>query len=250
VRQFTHQGIAVVLEARLTLAIDCSNYSGAISIQQAHNLYSDGVRKAIVQVVNPSVLTHRQQIPNLLAAKIEVEAYVYVWFSAGEAFCYNRAVWACNELVQYAEVRKVWLDCEQSDHDTPPFDYVHAAVSPSIRQSVQAVRDRVFVPGIYTAAWWWIPGASNSQEWKDLDLWDANYDLDPDLDPVDYGGWTVPRMTQYQANTTLAGVPMLDLNAYVGTVEPAPPAVPVAEINAKLTDARQLIMDAYTLLNP
>lgn len=211
------------------LAIDCSNYSGELSAQQASDLYAAGVRKAIVQMVNERVLTHRQQIPVLLAAGIEVEGYVYVWFGTepGSAeWAAQRVGWACDELAKFpGATRRMWLDCEQSDHDTPPFDYVHAPTSPTIRACVAAVRDRGFDPGIYTAAWWWIPGVSNSTEFCDLPLWNANYDLDPDLDEVNFGGWTVPRMEQFKGSTSLARVPMVDLNSFAAAAAAPPAAV-------------------------
>lgn len=221
-----------------TLAIDCSNYSGEITPAQATELYSLGVRKAIVQLVNPDIMTHTQQIPVLQNAGINVEGYVYIWFSAGETWAADRVTWAGRELARYVgpPVTTLWLDCEQSDHDTPPFDYVHAPTSPTIRACVQAAKDLGFNPGIYTAAWWWIPGVSNSSEFSTLPLWVANYDLDPDLDPVDFGGWTVPRMEQYQANVVLAGVPMLDLNSYI------------AETKPKSEQIRELLEKAIALL--
>ncbi len=245
----------------LRLCIDVSNYSGPISIEQATALYALGVRKAIVQFVNPSILVHRQQIPNLKAAGISVEGYSYCWFSAGPSFIDARTQWACTEAQSFG-VTHMWIDCEQSMGDNPPFDHVHQPVSPSIRAAVDRVKAMGLTAGIYTAAWWWIPGASNSQEWKDLPLWNANYDLDPDLDVVNYGGWTVPRMEQYQGDTTLAGVPYIDLNSFEGT--PDVPSLPIAQINDLLTQARgkameardraeesqALILQAYYLLNP
>lgn len=224
------------------LAIDLSNYTGEVTVQEARDLYAAGVRRAIVQIVHDRafvtlgdgsrVLSHQQQIPALLAAGIEVECYVYVWFSAGEVWAADRVGWALGEASKFIGSRGfrnlMWLDCEQSDHDDPPFDYVHAPVSPTIRACVARVKGAGFQPGIYTAAWWWIPGASNSREWSDLPLWDAHYDLDPDLDPVDYGGWTVPRYSQYQGNAAIGSVGSIDLNSYEAAAAvpaPEPPKV-------------------------
>ena len=198
------------------LAIDMSNYTGSVGTVKARNLAKAGVKRAIVQLVNERVYTHDSQIPSLLAADIEVQSYVYLWFSGGPDFMETRMNWACDQLDKYeGKVGFIWLDCEQSDRDDPPFDYVHAPVSPTIRKCIEVATERGYNVGIYTAAWWWIPGASNSTEWSDLPLWNCNYDLDPDLDPVDFGGWTVPRMEQYQGNTTLQDVPYIDLNSYI-----------------------------------
>ena len=196
------------------LAIDCSNYSGEITVEQARALYASGVRRAIVQIVNPDILTHRQQIPVLLACGVEVEVYVYVWFSSGEQFVRDRVAWACREAAAFPLISRVWLDCEQSDADDPPFAYLTEPTTQIIAAAVETVEVRGFSAGIYTARWWWVPGTSDSHAFAHLPLWNANYDGDPDLDPAGYGGWNVPAMEQYQGSTTLAGVPMVDLNAY------------------------------------
>lgn len=199
------------------IAVDVSNYSGELSASQCQSLKANGVNKVIVQLVNPNILTHRQQIPALLAAGIEVEGYVYVWFDANDrngGFATGRTQWACDEFRALTVGKMMWLDCEQSMHDTPPFDYIHASTSPTIANCVSAVEQAGLNPGIYTAGWWWGPGVSNSAMWKDLPLWDANYDGVQALTPVNYGGWVKPTMKQYQGTTTFAGVPMVDLNWY------------------------------------
>lgn len=228
------------------LAIDISNYTGEITLQQAADLRASGVERAIVQLVNPSILTHRQQIPTLLAAGIDVQGYVYVWFSADILFITERIFWACEELRRYAPSgTMIWLDCEQSDTDSPPFDYVHEPTSQKIRAAVNAVLDVDFVPGIYTGAWWWVPGTSDSHEWADVPLWDANYDLDPDIDSVDYGGWTVPHMTQWRGSTTWADVPMVNLDSFEAPAAgeaPPPPSPP------DIDEAKRLLRAALEAL--
>ena len=207
----------------MALAVDCSNYSGEISEQQARDLWAAGVRKVIVQIVNERVLTHRQQIPVLLAAGLEVEAYVYVWFSSGEEWVKQRVAWACRELGAFPKVSMLWLDCEQTLDDDPPFDHVNEPTTDIIRAAVDVVTHAGYRTGIYTAQWWWVPGTDNTTAFSHLPLWSANYDLDPDRDPANYGGWGVPDMEQYQGSTTLAGVPMVDLNVYEPTEAPSLP---------------------------
>lgn len=200
----------------MTRAADLSNWSGEITPQQAHDLYEEGVRRVIVQVVNERILTHRQQIPVLIDAGLEVQAYVYVWFSGGEQFVKDRVRWACSELGAFPRVEMVWLDCEQSTEDDPPFDYINLPTTVIIRSAVDVVARSGYRPGIYTRRDWWELGTNNSTAFKDLPLWNANYDGDPDLDPAGYGGWGIPHMEQYQGTSTLAGVPMVDLNSYDG----------------------------------
>ena len=222
----------------LRLAVDISNYSGVISPAQAEALKNFGVVKAVVQFVNPTASIHAEQIPNLLAAGIEVEGYVYIWFSGGVDFVAQRVTWACTEMKKYVTTGLMWLDCEQADTDNPPFDYVHAPVTPQIRAGIAAVTNAGLTPGIYTAAWWWIPGASNTTEFSSqgVPLWNANYDLNPDLDPVNYGGWTVPRMEQFQGSTVLVGIPMVDLDSIESL-----PTVDIEAVRAKLREALILL---------
>ena len=250
---------AVKVEAPVPeFAIDISNYSGPLTHYQAAGLYNAGVRRCVVQLVNERILTHREQVPMLLAAGIEVQFYVYVWFSAGEAFMQSRIAWAAREADMYPGATKmIWLDCEQADTDDPPFDYIHLPVSPTIRASVEAVRQYGYQPGIYTAAWWWIPGASNSSEWADLPLWYANYDNDPALTPVSFGGWGVPAMKQYAGEQTLVSVPNIDLNSYEAysypppAPEPPPVFVPdIAKARAEMEVAIEHIQAAHDALTP
>lgn len=198
----------------MALCIDVSNYSGEISEQQARDLWAVGVRKVIVQIVNERILTHRQQIPVLLAQGFEVECYVYVWFSGGEQFVRDRTAWACRELSAFPTVSMLWLDCEQSSEDDPPFDHVNEPTTKIIAAAVETVTVRGLSTGIYTAQWWWVPGADNSTAFAHLPLWSADYDGDPTLTPAGYGGWAHPTVKQYQGTSTLAGVSGIDLNVY------------------------------------
>lgn len=245
----------VKVEATVPNCIDVSNYSGPITHYQAAALYNAGVRRCVVQLVNERILTHREQIPTLLDAGIEVQFYVYVWFSAGEAFMQSRIAWAAREADAYPGASKMmWLDCEQADTDNPPFDYVHLPVSPTIRASVDAVRQYGYQPGIYTAAWWWKPGAGDSHEWSDLPLWVANYDGDPTMYEAGFGGWGLPAMKQYVGDQTLANVPSVDFNSYVYTTPPpSAPAPFVPDVDralAALEAAVENIQAASDALTP
>ena len=214
----------------MAISVDLSNYSGEIGAQQARDLWAAGVRKVIVQIVNERILTHRQQLPVLIAQGFEMEAYVYVWFSGGEQFVRDRDAWACRELAAFPTVSMLWLDCEQSPEDDPPFDHVNEPTTDIIRAAVDVVTRAGYRTGIYTARWWWEPGTDNSTAFSHLPLWSANYDLDPDRDPANYGGWGVPDMEQYQHDVTLAGVPNIGLNVYEPDVSPVTPTPPVSEI--------------------
>ena len=73
-------------------------------------------------------------------------------------------------------------------------------------------------PIIYTAYWFWHDRFGNPDNFKDVPLWNAYYDKDPDFDfaHLPYGGWTVDDVvgTQYEGTTTFAGVEM-DRNSFL-----------------------------------
>lgn len=187
----------------MTLAIDISNYSGEITYQQVSDLVAAGVKRVVVQCVSPSILSHRQQIQALAGSGIEAEAYVYLWMATDVA---ERVGWACDELAAFPQVKRLWLDCEDTTAG-PTQPVVRAAIQSAITASTLPV-------GIYSSGWWW-NGATGS--WKGcsgLPLWDANYDGRTVLDVPTYGGWLSQEMKQYRGDTTIAGIPNVDLDWY------------------------------------
>ena len=189
------------------LAIDCSNYTGELSAQQVNDLYAAGVRRAIVQTVNPSLLTHRQQIPVLKSAGMEVEGYVYLWFHMDIA---ERVRWACDELRRLG-IGHLWLDCEDNDFQNGE-DVIR--VLRGIREAIEVAHASGLTVGIYTAAWWWQYAAGNSEEFAHLPLWVAYYDGAADGMFRAFGGWETCELKQYEGDTSLAGVSGIDLNWY------------------------------------
>lgn len=213
-----------------TLAVDISNYTGGLTPETARAMYEGGVRRAIVQFVRPDQRQYVDQISALRGAGIEVEGYVYLWFSSPIEWAVNdRVEWACAEAALLG-LKRMWLDCEQSMENDPPFDYVTQPTSPHIRAAIAKVREYRLDPGIYTAKWWWVPGVSDSREFSQagIPLWNANYDEDRDIDDADFGGWTVPLMEQFQGWGDLAGVTGIDLNSYMA----AQPGIPSPVANA------------------
>ena len=67
---------------------------------------------------------------------------------------------------------------------------------------------------IYTAKWAWTSHMNDTHIFKSYPLWDAAYDSNPDIDPVNYGGWTEAIGTQYQGTTNLYGSDF-DLNSFL-----------------------------------
>lgn len=194
----------------MPLAIDVSNYSTRFN---ASALAQAGVKRAVVQIVNERVTTHRQQIPALLAAGIEVEAYVYQWFSGGESFIRQRMNWALDELAFYPDVRRVWLDCEQGEDDDPPYGG-GLYTRDMIRLAVSLAGERGYEVGIYSAKWWMDRFLHEVTEFAHLPLWVAQYDGRQDTAFVPFGGWERCEMKQYAGIGEIAGVGGIDVNWY------------------------------------
>lgn len=211
------------------IAIDCSNYTTGFD---AHALSDAGVGRVIVQLVNERIDTHIYQITNAIEAGVEVEAYVYQWFSGGHEFIRQRMEWAIEQLSYFPEVRRIWLDCEQSQSDNPPYDGSGDTLG-MIREAMKIAEDRGFEVGIYTGAWWW---SAYAGEELGCPLWLAQYDGIQALD-CGIGGWNA-EMKQYAGIGTIAGVNGIDFNWYVGEDEMSTSPTVIKAVNA----------DAFALL--
>lgn len=78
----------------------------------------------------------------------------------------------------------LWLDCEtyEADGSNPGLNV--------ISQAVAACRDRGIAVGIYTGKFWWRDHTGDSTAFKDLPLWQANYNGIQALEAPGFGGWT------------------------------------------------------------
>ena len=190
------------------IGIDVSNYTTGFN---ARALAQVGVKRAVVQVVNERITTHREQIPALLAAGIETEAYVYQWFSGGPEFIRRRMNWALDELAVFPEVRRVWLDCEQGEDDNPPYGGGMETIE-MIRLAITLAGERGYEVGIYSAKWFWDRYLHEVTEFSTLPLWAAQYDGRQDTSIVPFGGWERAEMKQYAGIGEIAGVGGIDFN--------------------------------------
>lgn len=192
----------------MPLAVDVSNYTGAISEAQAEELRAAGVGRAIVQVVDPPPVyppsVFRQQIPVLLAAGLEVEAYVYLWLGGNTA---QQVLDAIAKVGAWrTHVGRLWLDAE--DVSVPEHQHANLAAIEA------AVRACSMPTGVYTAGWWWRPYVGDSGAFAHLPLWAAEYDGEPSMRFTPFGGWSVCAMKQHAGDTSLAGISGVDLNWY------------------------------------
>ncbi|TAJ21558.1 MAG: hypothetical protein EPO65_01305 [Dehalococcoidia bacterium] len=194
--------------ARVPLAVDVSNYTGAISGAKAAALRTAGVGRAIVQIVDPPPgyppSVFRQQIPVLLDAGFEVEAYVYLWLGGNTA---HQVLDAIARVAPWrARLRRMWLDAE--DVSVPEHQQAN-------RAAIDAAVGACSMPaGVYTAGWWWRPYMGDSSAFAQLPLWAAEYDGDASTRFTPFGGWNACAMKQHIGDTSLAGIGGIDLNWY------------------------------------
>ncbi|MFA7248279.1 MAG: GH25 family lysozyme [Dehalococcoidia bacterium] len=199
----------------MPLAIDVSNFTGPIEGPQAAALRAAGVRRAVVgtqypQPPYPAGCAHLQ-IPALLEAGIEVEAYVYLWFGDDPA---RQVQDARDAIAPWRDrVRRLWIDVED---ESAPLD-----------QDTRAERLRVAIEacgtmpaGIYTAAWYWRPFMGDTRAFSSLPLWAAQYDGGPDVLVAPFGGWTSAAMKQYAADVSIAGLSRVDLDWFEASPTP------------------------------
>lgn len=199
----------------MPLAVDVSNFTGPIEAHQARALRAAGARRAVVgtqypRPPYPAGCAHLQ-IPALLDAGLEVEAYVYLWF-AGDAR--QQVLDALDVIGPWRDrVGRLWIDVED---DNAPLDA--AARIDRVRAAVEACG--AMATGIYTAAWYWRPYMDDSTAFAALPLWAAQYDGGADLGVEPFGGWLRAAMKQYAADAALGGLSRVDLNWY--EAQPAP----------------------------
>jgi len=185
------------------LAVDVSNYSGAISQEQAACLKARGVEHLIAGTQVPSVT--RAQLEAALTAGMSIDAYVYLYWRRDIRAEVARAL----ETVSGLPAGRLWLDCEDGAGGLPGEDIVAV-----IAGAVEACGDSPC--GVYTGRWWWAPSTGDSGRFSHLPLWHAEYTRSaeerPDFDSFrPYGGWTRPAMWQFRGTTSLCGV-SVDLN--------------------------------------
>ncbi|MEI6136062.1 MAG: GH25 family lysozyme [Chloroflexota bacterium] len=193
----------------MPLAIDVSNFTGPIDAARASALHAAGVRRAVVGTQYPGApypagCAHLQ-IPALLDAGIEVQAYVYLWF-AEDASAQVRA--ALDVIVPWRDrIARLWIDVEDESGTLDAAARVDVVA--------RAVATCGAMPtGIYTAAWFWRSRMDDATAFAALPLWAAQYDGGANLEVSAFGGWACAAMKQYDGDATLAGLSHLDLDWY------------------------------------
>lgn len=197
----------------MRFGVDFSQHGGALAASTVECWKAKGITHAVVQYSERM----RQHLDVLhQAGGIEVEAYVYLYWglSPWQQTPQDRTRAAL--AMAGGRITRLWLDAEDSSN---PYREDQLA-------ECVAICEAVGMPtGIYTGRWWWVPRTRNSQAFRHLPLWHAEYTINPPADLgnfASYGGWARPVIWQYQGTTTLCGH-SVDLNALED--EPANPPV-------------------------
>ena len=206
------------------IALDISQHAGEVAVSdfaRAKALYATRV----VVAMNDLDLAGRQ-IRNAIEAGLEVEAYSYLYFARAE----NTVEQVRKDLqaLDGLGVTRLWLDAEDTSKGVTP-----AKIESGIASAAKVVKAAGYRTGVYTGRWYWMQFAGNAARFSDMDLWDAYWDGDDDIDRPAYGGWTHARMSQYAADQWFAGI-WCDLSAYEADDAPIPLSPALTETDAGL----------------
>ncbi len=198
----------------MTLAVDVSNYTDALTPTALAAWQRAGVRLVIVQAVDPPPSfprsQTRDQVTACAAAGLQVDAYVWLWFDQDD-------IASKLALLDGLPIRRLWLDVEDTAAQRYNQADTEARITTALRRcdDWQLARGVAMATGIYTGRWYWTDARylANSTTFSNSDLWDASYDGQITLEGfAPYGGWTSRAMHQYAGTSTLGGVGNVDLN--------------------------------------
>lgn len=197
--------------------LDISQWGGPLDAATIACWKGQGVEQVIVQY--SSLMT--QHLDALQGFGLSIEGYVYLYW--GKSPWNQTPADRTRAAIQMAggRIDRLWLDCEDS---TNPYQEAQ------LQECVQVCRDAGMPCGIYTGRWWWVPQTNDSQAFRDLPLWHAEY-ATPHFDSFQsYGGWPRPLAWQYAGSVTLCGH-SVDRNVFEAASVPVPAPEPIAVLD-------------------
>jgi len=229
----------------LQLCIDFANYTPVPTPANVACWRQQGYVRAIIGASYGSVA--KRQILACQQGGMEVEAFAWVAFSGNWQLNIDRAVAVCRDTT----VKRIWTDAEA------PTGGQAATTIQRIAEAVAYIESFGFATGIYTGGWWWKPNTRDSQAFKHLPLWTAEY-KDPSGQPTLYGGWTKAAMWQYAGTIQTCGLNTdrnvileegrmytdAEIDAKVGAVLAA-----IGDTNKKLDELTENIQQTFALAN-
>ncbi len=184
----------------MDLVVDISNWQGAISAALVNCWGTQGVRRVIVQAVNPGpgfpAGQTREQLQACKDAGMPSDCYVFFWDDQDPAVAENAM-----GLAEGFDVGYWWGDYEDDRRMTPCVD------------EILAFAKACDIDGVYTRRDWWEARAGNTSDLSHMMLWDAHWDRDtnPAANFTPYGGWTTRTLKQFGSGN-LCGASGLDMN--------------------------------------
>lgn len=174
-------------------AFDVSNWNGDLADELAVAA-AEGVSGFVVRLSLESDW-HRAlavaQLEQVAAAGLKLDGYLWVYWDWSPEESVERALGLAEQAG--VAVGRLWLDCEDGQPG-------RAAVEEWLGRAVAAAGARGQTVGIYSAAWWWTAYAGDSDRFKALPLWAADYDGRPELERPGFGGWTEEVGHQFAAD--------------------------------------------------
>lgn len=200
-----------------------SNWGGVPTVEQIQKLVDAGFTRFIVGtgpgsygIEAEAQIEVIKQVPGT-----HVEGYAFLEWRSQLNWGLDEKAWvraALRCVGEYADdgtVERWWLDVEDNLRDQG----MSVREKEDIIQSALDEFDRWTEPvgievGLYTGAWYWIGYMSNSDRFKDRQLWESYYDSDPDIDGWPGCPWSreLIAITQYEGTTNMFGL-SVDLNA-------------------------------------
>jgi hypothetical protein len=210
------------------LAVDVSNYTGRLTKKTLNAWKAADVGLVIVQAIDPPEGypegVTRQQVEACDAAGLAVDAYLWLWMTGD----FESDIRHKLSLLDGLPIRQLWLDVEDTSGGDSHMRVIRTRRAleicdqwvidhggATVRTGLNGEGMRMLHPtGVYSGRWYWPVYMQNTNEFADRELWDANYDDNPDASANfrPYGGWRAARIKQYRGTSELAGQGGIDMN--------------------------------------
>lgn len=185
-------------------AVDMSKWGGDFTDAEAQEMKANGIKTVIVATGPGGYGTQaKQQADTAHRNGLRLEAYYFIEWGKDPDWWIKAGKEALGEASQYVE--RVWIDVEDVSNPFPGLVEAIAYISAFV-QSAHAWYMQAEV-GICTARWYWADPKymNNVSNFSFMDLWNAWYDGDPDMDGLPYGGWNVSAIEQFGGTQIVAG---------------------------------------------
>lgn len=176
----------------LTRALDVSNWQGDLA-DELELARREGVGRIVVRLSLESDWHRRlavQQLRQVAEVGLELDGYLWVYWDWSPESTVDAALALAREAG--VQLGCLWFDCE----DGRPG---RGVVEDWLGRAVARAEEAGQACGIYTAAWWWTAawGAGDSDQFRRLPLWRADYDGRAELEAPGFGGWEREEGHQY-----------------------------------------------------